>query len=143
MPADSLYRRLERAGGLRRIVAGLYQRVLGDAVLVPYFKPILARERGMRWLRWHLMTFLAAATGGPSKYQGRDLATVHAGVFITGEAYDRLLVHLLAAMTDLGVARQDREDVVLALLQLRPAVVTFDPEATPAEHPPLEGEPPT
>ena len=123
-PAVTLYQRLEHAGGLRRIVHDLYPRVLADQVLMGYFKHLGDRE--LRWLRWHMLTFLAIATGGPSKYAGRDLHAAHEHLHITGEAFDRLLGHLAATTGELGVVWEDRQALLAAIMEKRRAVVTFD-----------------
>jgi len=123
-PAMKMYQRLEYAGGLRRIVHDLYPRVLADTVLMGYFKHL--GEHELSWLRWHMLTFLAIATGGPSKYVGRDLHAAHEHLQITGEAFDRLLGHLAATMRELEVAWEDRQAVLAMVEGQRDAVVTFD-----------------
>jgi len=123
-PTVTLYQRLEYAGGLRRIVHDLYPRVLADRVLMGYFKHL--GDHGLSWLRWHMLTFLAIATGGPSKYAGRDLHAAHQHLLITGEAFDRLLEHLAATMGALEVAWEDRQAVLAMVQEKRDAVVTFD-----------------
>jgi hemoglobin len=121
---DTLYQRLEHAGGLRRIAHGLYVRVLADPQLVAYFKHLT--ERDLRWLHWHLLTFLAVVTGGPNRYAGRDLRQAHSDLDITGEAFDRLCQHLLAAMADLEVTPADRGAVLAKVRAFRPEIITFE-----------------
>ncbi|HEU4398144.1 MAG TPA: hypothetical protein VFU54_09975 [Actinomycetota bacterium] len=81
---SSLYSRIRYAGGLRRLVDKLYPRVLADPSLTRYFKHL--DDHHLKGLRWHMLTLLAVVTGGPSKYQGRDLHEAHAELQITGEA---------------------------------------------------------
>jgi hemoglobin len=123
-PASSLYRRIEYAGGLRRLVNGLYPRVLADPLLMPYFKHLEDRE--LQWLRWHMLTLLAVVTGGPSKYRGRDLREAHAHLHITGEAFDRVLWHLQKTLQKLEVQPEDQEEVLAAVRARRAEVVTFE-----------------
>ena len=85
---SSLYVRIQYAGGLRRLVDKLYPRVLADPSLTVYFKHL--DDEHLKGLRWHMLTLLAVVTGGPSKYQGRDLHQAHAELQITGEAFDRV-----------------------------------------------------
>lgn len=120
----ALYQRLEHAGGLRRIAAGLYERVLDDPRLVGFFKHLT--DHGMRWLRWHLLTFLAVVTGGPNRHEGRDLRAAHADLHITREAFDRLCVHLDEVMTTLGVSAVDRAAVLATVRTYRPEIVAFE-----------------
>jgi len=124
LPASTLYQRLQYAGGLRRLVNGLYPRVLDDPLLMGYFKHL--DDHGLQWLRWHMLTFLAIATGGPNKYEGRELHKAHEHLHIAGEAFDRLLEHLRATMRECEVARDDQQVVLAKITDLRSAVVTFE-----------------
>src|SRR5919202_2293226 len=112
----SLYQRIQYAGGLRRLVDKLYPRVLADPSLLFYFKHL--DDQHLKGLRWHMLTLLAVITGGPSKYQGRDLHEAHAHLQITGEAFDRVLGHVQAALEELEVGRADQQ-AVLAAMQAR------------------------
>ena len=78
--ASSLYQRIGCAGGLLWLVNTLYLRVLADPLLMSYFKHLDDQDR--QWLRWHMLTLLAVVTGGPTKYEGRDLHDAHADLHI-------------------------------------------------------------
>jgi hemoglobin len=123
-PESSLYQRIGYAGGLLWLVNTLYQRVLADPLLMSYFKHLDDQDR--RWLRWHMLTLLAVVTGGPSKYQGRDLHEAHADLHITGEAFDRLLRLLQGTLQELGVQGEDEQAILAEVRARRPAVVTFE-----------------
>ena len=123
-PGSSLYQRIEYAGGLRRLVNKLYPRVLADPLLMYYFKHL--DDQHLQWLRWHMLTLLSVITGGPSKYQGRDVHEAHADLHITGEAFDRLLWHVQATLQELEVQREDQEAILDAMQARRAAVVTFE-----------------
>ncbi len=123
-PESSLYQRIRHAGGLRRLVDKLYPRVLADPSLLFYFKHL--DDEGLKGLRWHMLTLLAVVTGGPSKYQGRDLHEAHAHLHITGDAFDRVVWHLQATLQELEVDQNDREAVLTAVRARRDEVVTFE-----------------
>jgi hemoglobin len=123
-PEQSLYQRIQYAGGLRRLVDKLYPRVLADPSLLYYFKHL--DDQRLKGLRWHMLTLLAVVTGGPSKYQGRDLHQAHAHLHITGEAFDRVLRHLQATLQELKVHPDDQESVLAAVRARRDEVVTFE-----------------
>lgn len=123
-PASSLYQRIHHAGGLRRLVNGLYPRVLADPLLMAYFKHL--DDQDLRWLRWHMLTLLAVVTGGPSRYEGRDLQQAHGDLQITGEAFDRVAWHLQQALHDLEVGREDQQAILAAVQARRAEVVTFE-----------------
>src|SRR5919108_4455288 len=113
---SSLYQRIQYAGGLRRLVETLYPRVLADPSLLFYFQHL--DDQHLKRLRWHMLTLLAVVTGGPSKYQGRDLHQAHADLHITGEAFDRVLWHLQATLQELEVQPEDQR-AILAVMEAR------------------------
>ena len=121
---SSLYQRIQYAGGLLRLVNGLYSRVLADPSLLFYFKHL--DDQHLKRLRWHMLTLLAVVTGGPSKYQGRDLHEAHADLHITGEAFDRVARHLQRTLQELGVQPEDQRTVLAAVHARRDEVVTFE-----------------
>jgi hemoglobin len=121
---SSLYQRIQYAGGLRRLVEQLYPRVLADPSLMFYFKHL--DDQHLKRLRWHMLTLLAVVTGGPSSYQGRDLHEAHADLHITGEAFDRVLWHLQAALQGLEVGHNDQQAILAAMQARRDEVVTFE-----------------
>jgi hemoglobin len=123
-PASSLYQRIGYAGGLLLLVNTLYLRVLADPLLLAYFKHLDDQDR--QWLRWHMLTLLAVATDGPSKYQGRDLHEAHAELHITEEAFDQVVWHLQTSLQELEVQQEDRQAILAAVQARRDAVVTFE-----------------
>jgi hemoglobin len=122
--ASSLYQRIGHAGGLLWLVNTLYQRVLADPLLMSYFKHLDDQDR--QWLRWHMLTLLAVVTGGPSKYDGRDLHQAHAELHITEDAFDRVVWHLQATLQELEVQEEDQQAILAAVQARRDAVVTFE-----------------
>ena len=63
-------------------------------------------------------------TGGPVEYSGRELAEGHAGLGITPADFDRVVEHLVATLTDLGVSAEDIGAVGAALGAHRDDIVT-------------------
>ena len=122
--SSSLYVRIQYAGGLRRLVDKLYPRVLADPSLTVYFKHL--DDEHLKGLRWHMLTLLAVVTGGPSKYQGRDLHQAHAELQITGEAFDRVAGHLRHTLEDLEVRDEDQQAILAAVQARRQEIVTFE-----------------
>jgi hemoglobin len=89
-----------------------------------YFKHLDDQDR--HWLRWHTLTLLAVVTGGPSKYQGRDLHEAHADLHITAEAFDRVVWHLQATLQELEIQQEGQQAILAAVQARRDEVVTFD-----------------
>jgi hemoglobin len=84
--------------------------VVSDTVDMSAKDPKVALDRAGRAAGWSatpenvedfkrgLFQFVAAATGGPQEYRGKDMVTAHKGMNITNEQFDALLSHLQAAM---------------------------------------------
>jgi hemoglobin len=123
-PESSLYQRIGHAGGLLWLVNTLYLRVLADPLLMSYFKHLDDQDR--QWLRWHMLTLLAVVTGGPTKYEGRDLHEAHADLHITEDAFDRVVGHLQATLQELEAQQEDQQAILAAVQARRDEVVTFE-----------------
>ena len=115
----SLYERLGQQAGIRAAVDDFYARVVADPRLAPYFEGI-----DLAQLRRHQTALLVQVTGGPVEYSGRDLAVGHAGLDITPDSFDRVVGHLVATLTDLGVSADDIGQVGAALAAHRDDIVT-------------------
>lgn len=107
------------AAGIRVAVELFYQRLLADPVLSRWFDGVdLGR------LKAHQREFLLMAIGGPELYQGRDMATAHAGLAIDGENYDRAVRMLEESLTDAGITGAVSAAVSRRLAPLRGQIVT-------------------
>jgi hemoglobin len=115
----SLYERLGREVGIGTAVDDFYARLVADPELARYFEGI-----DLPQLRRHQTALLVQVTGGPVEYSGRALAEGHAGLDITPEAFDQVVGHLVATLTDLGVSAEDIGQVGAALTAHRDEIVT-------------------
>ena len=114
----SLYQKLGEETAISQVVGDFYDRLLADESLAPFFKDV-----DMPALRRHQAAFLSAATGGPKPYTGPDLVAAHAGRGIEDGDFDRVVGHLVAALTDAGAAPDTVDEVVAALAPLRGTIV--------------------
>jgi hemoglobin len=114
----TIYDEIGGKDGVAAAVDTLYDHVLADDLLAPYFA-----ATDMRRQKQHLRAFLAAAVGGPDVYAGRDMDVAHAGLGITDEAFDRVVDHLVATLTGLGVAPATIGAIGGALAPLRARIV--------------------
>lgn len=122
----SIFDQLGGGGAIGAAVDDLYDRLLADPVVAPYFQGVVMGE-----LSKHLRMFLAAALGGPDLYRGRDMRSAHARLRITHEAWDRTVGHLLAVLSDLRVEQPLIDQVVAHLAPLHDDIVTASEAAMP------------
>jgi hemoglobin len=114
----SIYDSIGGSAAVSAAVDLFYDKVLADDVLAPYFT-----ATNMASQKTHMRAFLAVALGGPSIYAGRDMHAAHAGRGITDEAFDHVVTHLVATLTELGVPGETIEQIGGKLAPLRPDIV--------------------
>jgi hemoglobin len=114
----SIYAAIGGADAVHAAVGLLYQRLLADPALRPYFEGV-----DMRRLNQHMRAFIAAALGGPQLYAGRDLGAAHARLRITGEHFDAVAAHLAAVLAELGVPDELNQSIIAQVGSLRPVIV--------------------
>lgn len=122
--AKTLYQQLGEGAGIAGVVDRLYELIMADETLAPYFvETRLSQQKG------HMAMFLAAATGGPNGYKGLDLDAAHAGRGITDADFDKVIGHAATALTEAGVDADTIGEVAGALMPLRSKVVTGEEAA--------------
>ena len=119
MTEATLYQQLGEGEGIAVVVDRLYELIMGDETLAPYFAGTRLVEQ-----KRHMALFLAAATGGPNGYKGLDLDAAHAGRGITDADFDRVIGYAATALAGAGVAPETIDEVAGALMPLRAQVVT-------------------
>ena len=115
--APTLYQRL---GGYDVIAAFTDQwlgLVLGDPVLAPYFRGMSNDTKGKA--RQLIVDFIAASTGGPTIYTGRDMKTLHEGLGISRGEYDAIMRHAATTLQALGIGAQAKDDVLTWMASLK------------------------
>ena len=115
---DSIYDQIGGTAAVSATVDELYARVLGDPQLAPFFAGI-----DMDRQRHHMRAFIATALGGTHTYQGRDMATAHAGLGITARDFDRVASHLAGALRTLGVQTEQVQAILARIAPLRDEIV--------------------
>ena len=114
----SIYDQIGGTAAVSAAVEELYRRVLGDTSLAPFFAGI-----DMVGQKHHMRAFLATALGGTHVYEGRDMATAHAGLGITDQDFDRVTGHLAGALHTLGVPADQVEVILARVAPLRADIV--------------------
>jgi hemoglobin len=103
---------------VRAVVDGLYDRLLADPVLAPYF-----RGTDMRAHRRHVARFVAAAAGGPA-YRGPSIRDAHAGRGIGRGHFDATAAHLVAVLEAYAVPDELAAELLAAVAAVADDVVS-------------------
>jgi hemoglobin len=114
----TLYDRMGGWDGIDQIVADTIALHLENADIAHFFEDVDHAK-----LQAHVVAFFAAGTGGPNKYQGRDMPTTHATMNMSDADFDAAVADVLKAVS-MNVEDEVVAEEVNAILQsLRPAVM--------------------
>ncbi len=114
----TLYARMGSWDGISQIVADTLALHQENAEIVDILDGI-----DLEKLHANVTAFFAAGTGGPNKYEGRDMTTSHAPLGLTEADFDAAVSDVLKAV-GMNVSDPDVATEVNAILQsLRPAVM--------------------
>jgi hemoglobin len=113
-----LYERLGAWEGIEKVVRDTIALHHANPEISAYFEGVDDEV-----LTGHVTAFFAAGTGGPSKYEGRDMGTAHAGMAFGDAQFDSAVADVLKACDMNGLGQGERAEVAAILESLRPAVM--------------------
>jgi len=117
----SLYTRLGGYDAIAAVVDSLLERMHGDPQLARFWTSPRSVDTNRRE-RQLAVDFIAAATGGPTFYLGRDMKTSHAGMGITKSDYQTLVRHTVATLDSFKVPDREKAEVLAFLATLEPQI---------------------
>ncbi|MBN9522662.1 group 1 truncated hemoglobin [bacterium] len=121
--------------------AALWDRLGGEKVVRPMVKDFVIAaaadpkvnitrngkykldEKGVAKLEQSLLEYISATTGGPLKYSGKDMTTVHAGMKITDDEFNAMLRNIHDVMKKHNVANLERLDLLELVGDTRKQIV--------------------
>ncbi len=116
---STIYDEIGGEPAVTTVVDRLYERLLADPDLMPYFA-----GRDLARLKAHQRALVTVALGGTSEeYNGQMMHPAHSGLAITNQAFDKVLDHLLAVLTDVGVPPSTSTKILAIVQPLRTDVV--------------------
>jgi hemoglobin len=114
----TLYERLGSWEGIRQIVSDTIANHRKNPAISHYFADVDTAT-----LAGHVTAFFAAGTGGPAKYEGRDMTTTHAAMGLSDADFDSAVADVLLALDQNGIGDAEKTEVAAILESLRPAVM--------------------
>jgi hemoglobin len=121
MAGSTLYARLGGYDAIAAVCDDLLPRLMADSQLGRFWANRGAD--GIRREKQLLIDYLCASAGGPLYYTGRDMATSHKGMGISGGDWDRFLGHLRATLDKFNVPEAERRDVLTFVESTKPDIV--------------------
>ncbi len=114
MSDKSLYERLGGYDAIAAVTNAVYLRLKNDDKLRRFYDH--RGDDGVEREKQLLMDFLSAAAGGPLYYTGRDMKTVHKGMRLDEEDWQKAVGYLTAALDSFNVPERETAEV-LALVE--------------------------
>lgn len=104
--ADTLYEKIGGQQGIEGLVTEFYQRVLNDAMLVPFFEDVDIEK-----LKKMQIAFFTIATDGPRPESEIKLVNAHRGRGIKIQHLTRFTDILLETLKSVGVDESDASEI--------------------------------
>lgn len=105
-----LFERLGGKDAIAAVVDEFLTRVAADpAVNTRFVIADVPRLKGL------LVDQICAATGGPCKYEGRDMKTAHAGMNLTEGEFNQVVADLKGALDKFKVGETEQKELLGAL----------------------------
>ena len=117
----SLYDEIGGSAAITSVVNDYWHRIGADEILSPWFSAVDSRD-----LTSHLRAYLTVALDGPEGYEGRSMRHAHAGLKVTGAAFDLLVERLKESLIAVGANPESVVRVDARLRQLRPVIIEFE-----------------
>jgi hemoglobin len=134
-----LFDRLGGQEGIDRLVGDFVSRALADprvnfqrrgitrgGVLGVGDKPVEwnPTDESVGKVKKHIAQFIALATGGPTKYEGRDMKDSHKGMKITNAEFDAAIGDMKATLDAQRVPIEEQKELLAVLESTRSQVVS-------------------
>lgn len=135
---QALFDRLGGEPGISNIVADFFPRALQDPRVNWQRKGVKSgglfrRSAPVAWeatpqnaarLQKHFVQFLALATGGPARYEGKDMKAAHDGMKISNPEFDAVIGDLKASLDKLQIPNKEQKELLAIIESTRPQIVT-------------------
>ena len=114
----TLYERMGSWDGINQIVGDTLALHVKNEDIAHYFEGV-----DLDQLQAHVTAFFAMGTGGPNKYEGRDMTSAHAAMHMSDADFDSAVADVLKAVSMNVEDEAVAQDVNAILQSLRPAVM--------------------
>lgn len=117
----TLFERIGGEAAVRATVIKMYEKVLDDEELAPFFEHI-----NVDALRHSQSAFVTYAFGGPNQYHGKSLRITHQTAVRQGlndYHFDRVAMHLRDAMVEINVPAELIEEALAIVASTRKDVL--------------------
>jgi hemoglobin len=118
---QTLYKRLGGYDAIAAVTDSFIGKLASDAKLKKFFDG--HSQDSLTKIRQHIVDQLCNATGGPCKYTGRDMKTVHTGLGITQADWDLSVKYLVATLDEFKVPAKEKDELLAIASSLKKDIV--------------------
>jgi hemoglobin len=129
----SLYDRLGGKDAITAVIDEFVARTTTDPRVKERFFNVDAVQ-----LKKNLVDFVCVATGGPCKYEGRDMSTAHAGMDLVDDEFNAVVEDLVGALDKFKVPEKEKNEILGALGPLKPQMVVSADKLKPIDQAKLD-----
>ncbi|MCK3684173.1 group 1 truncated hemoglobin [Maribellus sp. YY47] len=119
----SLYERLGGIAGITAIVDDIVENHMTNPAVNARFLPLKDSPEHFSEVRQHLIHFLAAGSGGPQEYKGKDMLSSHKGMNISQGEYMHVIDDIMKALGKNNIDEETRKDVLAIAYALKTDIV--------------------
>lgn len=116
--AQSLYDRIGGEVVSRAIVEDIWTNHSNNPIVKGRFG-----NSDPEYVKQRVFEIFAAATGGNVEYKGMDLAERHSNMNVSEMEFNAAIDDIMAAMTKNNIAQKEKDEVLVILWSVRPAIV--------------------
>ncbi len=115
---DTLYQALGGQVGLKRLTDDFLVRLMADSRMIPFFRDIDAKV-----FKTQLTTQLCEVSGGPCRFKGKDMKTIHSEQDIRKTDFLALVEVLQHSMDAQGIAFADQNRLLARLAPMHRDII--------------------
>jgi len=117
----TLYDKYGGFATVRKLIQTFYTKVTESEELAPYFAGI-----NIQRLMDHQTQFFSEILGGPVRYTGKELKSIHAAMAITPTAFAEVADLLEEALEDMNIGDDDIETIMEIIDGLKSDIISSD-----------------
>jgi hemoglobin len=127
-PTRTLYDRIGGESAIRAVINDFAARAAADEKVNFARKGVPGHEwqatpENVQKVKERLVQFVCVATGGPQKYEGQDMGTVHKGMQITGSEFDAIAADLKQSLDAVKVPPREQKELLDIVASTRGVIV--------------------
>jgi hemoglobin len=123
MKEKPLYDRLGGKKAIAAVVDEFVSRVAADTRINTFFAQTAADKDRLASFKGKLVDQICEASGGPCKYQGKDMKSAHMGMGVGGADFDALVQDLVGALDHYKVGAHEKDQLLAALGPMKSDIV--------------------